>query len=90
MLARIGAWFDEMLAARVFDLVATMPLKGAKASESLQPIRDLDQIRGFLSGMGPTAFFDMPFMPIFFSAASLSTRVARLAVGGRRDRPSSR
>jgi ATP-binding cassette subfamily C protein PrsD len=66
MLARIGAWFDEMLAARVFDLVATMPLKGAKASESLQPIRDLDQIRGFLSGMGPTALFDMPFMPIFF------------------------
>ena len=66
MLARIGAWFDEMLASRVFDLVATMPLKGAKPSESLQPVRDLDQIRRFLSGMGPTALFDMPFMPIFF------------------------
>ena len=66
MLARIGAWFDEMLASRVFDLVATMPLKGAKPSESLQPVRDLDQIRNFLSGMGPTALFDMPFMPIFF------------------------
>ena len=66
MLARIGAWFDEMLASRVFDLVATLPLKGAKPSESLQPVRDLDQIRNFLSGMGPTALFDMPFMPIFF------------------------
>jgi ATP-binding cassette subfamily C protein len=65
MLARIGAWFDEMLAARVFDLVTTMPLKGAKHAESMQPIRDLDQIRGFLSGLGPTALFDMPFMPIF-------------------------
>ena len=32
----------------------------------MQPIRDLDQIRGFLSGLGPTALFDMPFMPIFF------------------------
>jgi ATP-binding cassette subfamily C protein PrsD len=68
MLARIGARFDEQLARRIFDLVATMPLKGAKASESLQPVRDLDQIRGFLSGMGPTALFDMPFMPIFFIA----------------------
>ncbi|MGO4706936.1 type I secretion system permease/ATPase [Microvirga sp. 2MCAF38] len=66
MLARIGARFDELLARRIFDLVAMMPLKGAKSSESMQPIRDLDQVRNFLSGMGPTALFDMPFMPIFF------------------------
>ncbi|HEU6441471.1 MAG TPA: type I secretion system permease/ATPase [Microvirga sp.] len=65
MLARIGARFDEILAPRVFDLVATMPLKGARASESMQSIRDVDTIRGFLSGLGPTALFDMPFMPIF-------------------------
>ncbi len=65
MLARIGARFDEILAPRVFDLVATMPLKGAKSAESMQPIRDVDTIRGFLSGLGPTALFDMPFMPIF-------------------------
>jgi len=66
MLARIGARFDEMLARRIFELIASMPLKGAKPSEGLQPVRDIDQIRGFLSGMGPTALFDMPFMPIFF------------------------
>jgi len=65
MLARIGARFDEILAPRVFDLVATMPLKGAKQTESMQPIRDVDTIRGFLSSLGPTALFDMPFMPIF-------------------------
>lgn len=65
MLARIGARFDELLSPRVFDLVATMPLKGAKHAESIQPVRDLDTIRTFLSGLGPTALFDMPFMPIF-------------------------
>jgi ATP-binding cassette, subfamily C, type I secretion system permease/ATPase len=65
MLARIGARFDELLSHRVFDLVATMPLKGARQAESMQPIRDLDTIRGFLSSLGPTALFDMPFMPIF-------------------------
>ena len=65
MLARIGARFDEQLSTRVFDLVSTMPLKGAKQAESMQPIRDLDTIRGFLSSLGPTALFDMPFMPIF-------------------------
>ena len=65
MLARIGARFDEQLSTRVFDLVSTMPLKGARQAESMQPIRDLDTIRGFLSSLGPTALFDMPFMPIF-------------------------
>jgi len=71
MLSRIGARFDESLARRVFDLVATMPLKGARSSESHQPIRDIDQIRNFLSGMGPTALFDMPFMPLFLAGCFL-------------------
>jgi ATP-binding cassette subfamily C protein PrsD len=71
MLARVGARFDEILSPRIFDLVTTMPLKGAKQADSMQPIRDLDQIRGFLSGMGPTALFDMPFMPIFFAGCFL-------------------
>src|SRR5262249_14400693 len=30
--------------------------------------RDLDQIRAFMSGMGPTAFLDMPWIPIFLAA----------------------
>jgi ATP-binding cassette subfamily C protein len=71
MLARVGARFDEILSGRIFDLVATLPLRGAKQSDSMQPIRDLDNIRGFLSGTGPTALFDMPFMPIFFAACLL-------------------
>ena len=33
--------------------------------DGLQPIRDLDQIRSFLSGLGPTAFFDLPWVPIY-------------------------
>src|SRR4051812_35548464 len=83
MLARIGARFDEMLSGRIFDLVVTMPLKGAKQSDSLQPIRDLDQIRGFLSGLGPTALFDMPFMPIFLIACFIiHTWLGILAVLG--------
>jgi PrtD family type I secretion system ABC transporter len=36
-----------------------------------QPLRDLDQIRTFLSGMGPTAFLDMPWIPIFLIALFL-------------------
>lgn len=45
--------------------MAELPLKGVRGSEVVAPVRDLDQVRGFLSGLGPTALFDMPFMPIF-------------------------
>lgn len=65
MLARIGARFDEMLAPRAYQVVTDLPLRGARGGEVVAPVRDLDQIRGFLSGLGPTALFDMPFMPIF-------------------------
>ncbi len=65
MLARIGARFDELLAPRVYQVVAELPLKGVRGSEVLAPVRDLDQVRGFLSSLGPTALFDMPFMPLF-------------------------
>ena len=41
-----------------------MPLRGALPGDGLQPLRDLDQIRNFISGGGPAAFSDLPFLPI--------------------------
>jgi ATP-binding cassette, subfamily C, bacterial PrsD len=66
MLARTGAQFDEALSPTIFDMMRKLPLRGARSDQSMQGVRDLDTVRGFLGGMGPTAFFDMPFMPIFF------------------------
>jgi ATP-binding cassette, subfamily C, bacterial PrsD len=71
MLARIGGAFDEKLSPMVFDMARTFPLRGARSEQSMQGVRDLDTVRGFLGGLGPTAFFDMPFMPIFFVACFL-------------------
>src|SRR3954452_18989376 len=65
ILARVGAALDEALSARVFDLVVRAPLKGATPGDGLLPLRDLDALRGFLSGSGPGAFFDLPWMPIY-------------------------
>jgi ATP-binding cassette, subfamily C, bacterial PrsD len=71
MLARIGAKFDELLAARVFDTLTTFSLFGVRTGVTTQGIRDLDQVRSFLSGAGPTALFDFPWMPLFFVACFL-------------------
>uniref|UniRef100_UPI003013DC9B type I secretion system permease/ATPase n=1 Tax=Methylobacterium nigriterrae TaxID=3127512 RepID=UPI003013DC9B len=65
ILARVGAALDEALSARVFDLVVRAPLKGAAPGDGLLPLRDLDALRGFLSGSGPGAFFDLPWMPVY-------------------------
>ena len=65
MLSRIGSLFDACLQEPIHVALATLPLKGARPMLAQQPLRDLDQIRAFLSGIGPTAFLDMPWMPMF-------------------------
>jgi ATP-binding cassette, subfamily C, bacterial PrsD len=71
MLVRIGARFDEMLAPRAFDAVTVLSLRGASPAQAIQPVRDIENIRGFLSGLGPTALFDMPFLPLFLAGCFL-------------------
>jgi len=65
MLSRIGTLFDAALQEPIHLALATLPLRGAKPVLAQQPMRDLDQVRAFLSGIGPTAFLDMPWIPIF-------------------------
>src|SRR5215468_7541315 len=68
MLARIGTLFDAGLQKPIYLALATLPLNGAQPVVVQQPLRDLDQVRTFLSGIGPTAFVDMPWIPIFLVA----------------------
>ena len=67
MLVRIGTSLDEALNARVFDTVVRLPLMVGGRNEGLQPLRDLDNVRSFLSGMGPGAFFDLPWLPFYLA-----------------------
>src|ERR1700761_6758793 len=68
MLCRIATLFDPGLQAPIHPALATLPLRGVKPMLMQQPLRDLDQIRAFMSSMGPTAFLDMPWIPIFLIA----------------------
>jgi ATP-binding cassette, subfamily C, type I secretion system permease/ATPase len=67
ILGRIGTSLDEALNARVFDIVVRLPLTVGGRNEGLQPLRDLDHVRGFLGGMGPSAFFDLPWLPFYLA-----------------------
>ena len=65
MLCRVATLFDAGLQEAIHTALATLPLRGVKPMLMQQPLRDLDQVRGFMSSMGPTAFLDMPWIPIF-------------------------
>jgi PrtD family type I secretion system ABC transporter len=68
---RIGRYFDEKLGLRVFDALVRLPLKTRGDGDGLQPLRDLDQVRSFLSSGGPTALFDLPWMPFYLGICFL-------------------
>ncbi|MGL4441529.1 MAG: type I secretion system permease/ATPase [Bosea sp. (in: a-proteobacteria)] len=83
MLGRVGASFDEALSSQVARATVILPLRGASPSESMQPVRDLDTVRSFLSSLGPTALLDMPFVPIFLAGCFiLHPWVGWFSVGG--------
>ena len=67
ILGRVGTALDEALNARVFDIVVRLPLVAGGRSEGLQPLRDLDNVRSFLGGLGPGAFFDLPWLPFYLA-----------------------
>ena len=67
ILVRIGTSLDETLNARVFETVVRLPLMVGGRNEGLQPLRDLDNFRSFLSSMGPGAFFDLPWLPFYLA-----------------------
>jgi PrtD family type I secretion system ABC transporter len=71
VLLRIGTSINEDLSRRVFNAIIRPPLKMRCGGEGLQPMRDLDQIRSFLSSPGPSALFDLPWMPLYVGVCYL-------------------
>ena len=65
ILVRIGSFLNERLNGCIYDALARVPLKMQGKADGIQPVRDLDQIQSFLSGLGPTALFDLPWMPLY-------------------------
>ncbi len=65
MLA-IGNSLHAELAPAVHYAAVNRPLKsGPGEGDGMQPLRDLDQIHGFLIGNGPVAFIDLPWVLVF-------------------------
>ncbi|HXX05032.1 MAG TPA: type I secretion system permease/ATPase [Xanthobacteraceae bacterium] len=83
IFVRIGQSLDGALSERVYDAIVRLPLKIGGKGEGSQPIRDLDTVRGFLSSTGPTALFDLPWMPVYLAICFLfHTYIGLTALAG--------
>jgi len=71
IVVRSARMLDHRLESTVHGAVLNLAISNPNRSEAQQPVRDLDQIRGFLTGQGPTAIVDMPWMPVFLALCFL-------------------
>jgi PrtD family type I secretion system ABC transporter len=71
VLLRIGQQVDETLHERIFQAVTLVPLQIGRKADDLLPVRDLDQLRQFVTGPGPAVLFDVPWVPFYIAVVFL-------------------
>ncbi|MEM8704076.1 MAG: type I secretion system permease/ATPase [Pseudomonadota bacterium] len=71
ILSRLGQRVDARLSGIVYKLSNSLPVRLGRKSARLRPVQDLDTIRQFLSGPGPAAIFDIPWLPLYLGIVFL-------------------
>ena len=67
ILVRLASRLDRELTPQAVSAVMRLrSFVGAK-SNPMQPLRDVDTMRTYLSGQGPTAILDLPWMPLYIA-----------------------
>ena len=65
ILVRAGALVDDRLAPVAHRVALDMPRHGYAPAEAADRARDVDVLRQFVSGQGPAALLDLPWMPLY-------------------------
>ena len=71
VMNRVSVRIDNDLRARVFAALYEAPGADRADREGTRPVWALDQIRAFLTGLGPTAFFDVFWTPVYIAVVWL-------------------
>lgn len=82
ILNRVGSRLDAQLSGATFDSAVALPLLHGRRAERVEPLRDLDSLRQFLSGPGPSAICDMPWMPVYLGVIFLFHPVLGFVAAG--------
>ena len=71
VVVRSAAVLDQRLAMAVHGAVIRLTVTSRHPGDGPQPVRDLDAIRGFMTGAGPIAIVDLPWVPVFLTICFL-------------------
>ncbi|MDA4845133.1 type I secretion system permease/ATPase [Hoeflea poritis] len=71
ILLRIGQQVDVDLSAQAYALSTRVPVNYGARGHSVRPVQDLDSVTAFMSGSGPSAVFDVPWLPVYLSVIFL-------------------
>jgi ATP-binding cassette subfamily C protein len=83
VLTRSGGAFHAVLRDDVFSAIQLLPLRVQRIRDPLLPLRDLDQVRAFLSGAGAAALLDLVWVPTYLAAVYfLNPALGLFALGG--------
>ena len=63
VLINYGVLLDQRVSGQIFSALFDDSVRGGKGNS--QALRDLDQFRTTLTGIGAAAFFDVPWIPVF-------------------------
>ncbi len=65
VLVAMGHRFEQQLTRTAFDCTLTEPSQMRTGGNPVAAIQDVEKIRGFLSGQGAGALFDLPWIPVY-------------------------
>jgi PrtD family type I secretion system ABC transporter len=65
ILSRISGWLSGALSGQLISASLKSSLAGSPSGS--QPLRELGQMQAFISGVGITALFDSPWVPVFIA-----------------------
>jgi len=65
ILTRIGLVIRESFSGRIYSVMVRNAALGNHGTSTA--VNDLDQIQGYLSSLGPTALFDLPWLPFYLA-----------------------
>lgn len=70
VLVRIGTQFDTQLNRRLFTASFMQQIQTGRGNAS-QALRDLTNLRQFITGQGVLAFLDLPWVPVYLAVITL-------------------
>ena len=71
VVVRSAGLLDRHLGTVVHNALIRLAVQTRQAGDAHQPVRDLDQIRTFLTSPGPIAIVDLPWVPAFLAICFL-------------------